>query len=137
MSDGREYSERREYALAWRKANRDRVREYERQLYERKPGYREYRRLYAAERYQERREFVDDWKLLHGCIDCGYREHACALDLDHRDPATKLKTVAEIMHASWDKLLAEIDKCDVRCRNCHAVRTQAQRLGGRPRKEVS
>ena len=30
-----------------------------------------------------RRERVAQFKLVRGCADCGYREHACALDFDH------------------------------------------------------
>ena len=132
MEDTRTKRDRKAYQRAWRAANRERVKEYERLQYERHPEYRQYRRDCVAKRYAERRAFIDEWKLSHGCLDCGYAEHACALDLDHRDPSSKLYKVAEIMHATWDRLLAEVEKCDVRCRNCHAVRTQGQRLGGRP-----
>jgi|SRR5271165_499867 len=133
MSDERTYTDRREYHRAWRQANAERVRQYERDYYARNPDSR---REYMAKRYADRRALIDGIKLDRGCVDCGYREHACALDFDHRDPATKLFTVAEGSHWKLNRLLSEIEKCDVRCRNCHAVRTKEQKLGGRPRKEA-
>jgi hypothetical protein len=81
-------------------------------------------------RTQKRRAHLkartDQIKLERGCIDCGYREHAEALDFDHRDPSMKTQNVSWLLMRSWDKVLAEIAKCDVRCANCHRVRT-AQR----------
>lgn len=68
-----------------------------------------------------RRAFINRYKLLVGCVDCGYREHAVALDIDHIDGKTldipKLRSIAAIK--------AEIrrHKCEVRCANCHRVRT--------------
>lgn len=133
MTDARTYQDRKEYNRQWRARNKDKIKEYERRQYENRPEYREYRKRYVATRYLERRQLIDGIKLEQGCIDCGYREHACALDFDHRDPAAKLFTIAEGSHWKLERLLEEIGKCDVRCRNCHAVRTKEQKLGGRPR----
>ena len=130
MADTRTYKDRKEYRAAWAARNRARIREYERKRHERLPDYRRDR---AMARYAERRVLIDAIKLDRGCIDCGYREAACALDFDHRDPEHKLFTISQSMQRNLDLLLAEIAKCDVRCRNCHAIRTKEQRLGGRPR----
>jgi hypothetical protein len=73
-----------------------------------------------------RREWLNAIKLERGCIDCGFKTHAAALQFDHRDPETKIKSSHRRrgMTTSWSKerLLAEIAKCDVRCANCHAIR---------------
>ena len=47
------------------------------------------------------------------------------LDFDHEDPAQKVATVGRLATLSlpWPTVLAEIDKCSVRCANCHRRRT--------------
>jgi hypothetical protein len=54
------------------------------------------------------------------CVDCGESDIRC-LDFDHRDAAEKVDDVARLMcnALSWRRILAEIEKCDVRCANCH------------------
>lgn len=77
--------------------------------------------------------FVDAYKLERGCLDCGYAEHAVALDLDHRDPSVKLADVSALLSSSTERLMAELAKCDVRCAVCHRVKTYAaQRRKPRP-----
>lgn len=58
--------------------------------------------------------------LENSCVDCGESDVRC-LDFDHRDGADKLNDIARLMSNafSWTRILAEIDKCDVRCANCH------------------
>jgi hypothetical protein len=62
----------------------------------------------------------------HPCVDCGAAD-PIVLQFDHRDGTNKVGTVGEMVNrASWTTLLAEIAKCDVRCANCHRVRTAQQ-----------
>jgi len=64
----------------------------------------------------------------HPCVDCGQSD-VLVLEFDHRDPSDKLKHVALLaMTKRWPNVLKEIDKCDVRCVNCHRRRT-AQQFG--------
>lgn len=77
------------------------------------------------QRYAEARERINAYKLEQGCVDCGYNAHAVALDLDHTDRSAKKFTIAEVKVASWKRVLAEIEKCVVRCANCHRVKTSA------------
>lgn len=74
-----------------------------------------------------RRALVDEIKLSRGCIDCGYNKAPEALHFDHRDPAEKSFQISNNLTTNWEKVLVEIAKCDVRCANCHAIRTR--RLG--------
>jgi hypothetical protein len=74
---------------------------------------------------QRARAILSRYKRLCGCADCGYREYACALDFDHRDPEAKLWTVGERLSYKWERVKAEVRKCDVVCANCHRVRTHA------------
>lgn len=104
--------------------NRDKIKEYENRMYATHPEYAEHRKNYAKDRYASRREFIDTYKVTHGCIDCGYNAEACALQFDHRDPSIKEFTIAEGTNLSLDKLIAEINKCDIRCANCHLIKTR-------------
>ncbi len=50
------------------------------------------------------------------------------LQFDHQDPESKSSNVGELLRrrASWARIQAEIDKCDVRCANDHQRRTAIQ-----------
>lgn len=64
------------------------------------------------------REYLQDYP----CVDCGESDPT-VLDFDHlRD---KRADVSSLVHgaASWDLVLAEVAKCEVRCANCHRRRT--------------
>ena len=62
----------------------------------------------------------------HGCVDCGTKDPA-VLEFDHKDRPSKVAAVSTLVRKqSWRALVAEIDKCDVRCANCHRRRTAKQ-----------
>lgn len=44
------------------------------------------------------------------------------MDFDHRSGTDKLFEISQVKSRPWAKVLAEIEKCDVRCRPCHAKR---------------
>ena len=69
------------------------------------------------------RALIRQIKLERGCIDCGYRENADALQFDHVR-GTKVVNISRVR--SYKVLLAEVAKCDVRCGNCHLIRTAHQ-----------
>lgn len=83
----------------------------------------EERDLWRREREEERKGFLNAIKLERGCMDCGYRTHAVALHFDHRPGEEKLFSIGNATCRTWSKVLAEIEKCDVVCANCHVVRT--------------
>lgn len=66
-------------------------------------------------------------KTASGCVDCGYNANPVALQFDHRDPAQKSFSLCQGKSKPWDVVLSEVAKCDVRCANCHAIRTVEQR----------
>lgn len=73
------------------------------------------------------RQLVDGIKLERGCYDCGYRANPVALQFDHVR-GKKLHTIASLVHSLSEKtLIAELEKCEVRCANCHFIMTQARR----------
>ena len=62
----------------------------------------------------------------HGCVDCGTKDPA-VLEFDHKDRPSKVAAVSTLVRQqSWRALFAEIDKCEVRCANCHRRRTAKQ-----------
>jgi hypothetical protein len=62
----------------------------------------------------------------HPCVDCGQRDPVL-LDFDHRDRSSKRSEVARLASTKpWQQVIAEIEKCDVRCANCHRRRTARQ-----------
>jgi hypothetical protein len=64
--------------------------------------------------------------LEHPCVDCGVTDPVL-LDFDHRDPSSKRSEVGRVANTKpWPQVRAEIEKCDVRCANCHRRRTALQ-----------
>lgn len=54
------------------------------------------------------------------CIKCGYDKCAGALDFHHRDPSMKrFNLTVKNMTKAWHIILAEVEKCDLLCANCH------------------
>jgi len=74
------------------------------------------------------KQITDHYKSQHPCVDCGFSDIR-ALQFDHRDRSKKLANVSYLMKhcASTEKLMAEIAKCDVRCANCHFIRSAEER----------
>jgi len=62
---------------------------------------------------------IREIKIQKGCFICGYKEHYAALDFHHRNPKTKSFNISENKTVALNKLLEEIEKCDVVCVNCH------------------
>ena len=55
-----------------------------------------------------------------GCKVCGYNRCTAALEFHHRDPTQKLFTLGiTAMTKAWKTVLAEAEKCDLLCSNCH------------------
>ncbi len=71
-------------------------------------------------------EFLSD----KNCLDCA-EDDPIVLEFDHRDQRTKFKSIYQMLsgHYSWESVLKEICKCDIRCANCHRRKTYHQ-LGG-------
>jgi hypothetical protein len=100
-------------------------------------NYRRYCKKKISEKAAKNRKIADAIKVEIGCVDCGYNANAKALQFDHRDGSTKKGLVSQMVKQSTPAMLAEIQKCDVRCANCHIIRTYetGQHLAeNRPRK---
>ncbi len=76
-------------------------------------------------RYQTRaRELVHKAKETP-CKDCGRTYPYYVMQFDHLDPKLKVREVSRMVQSGVSEatLLAEIQKCEVVCANCHATRT--------------
>lgn len=72
--------------------------------------------------YQERKKRLAELKRDRACEDCGFDDPR-ALDFHHKDPSTKSFPIGrDAWKVSWERLLAEVDKCIVLCANCHRIR---------------
>ena len=91
--------------------------------YESTPERNEQRRASWKKRREIARKNVWFWLLTHPCVDCG-QEDPRVLEFDHVR-GTKLDNISSMVQAgvSLKKLKEEIDKCDVRCANCHRIVT--------------
>ncbi|MFK4835641.1 hypothetical protein ACI3KY_07935 [Microbacterium sp. ZW T2_14] len=83
----------------------------------------------TAKRRAEAKAFLVIYLRAHPCVDCGVADLR-VLDFDHRPGADKRKDVMAMVKQGFSiaKLSEEIAKCDVRCRNCHAIAT-LERVG--------
>jgi hypothetical protein len=84
---------------------------------------------YLAERKRNKRkkEKLIDFLSDKCCTDCGITDSRL-LEFDHIDPQTKTKAVARLLSSGygWERLLAEINKCEIVCANCHRIRTYSR-----------
>jgi len=77
----------------------------------------------AKERIAYLLSFFDE----HPCVDCGETDPV-VLEFDHIGP--KLFNIGQdLPYRSWPSILAEIEKCEVVCANCHRRRTALRRGG--------
>ena len=73
-------------------------------------------------------ERIFDFLLENPCVDCN-ETNPVVLEFDHKNPDEKLAGVADLVAKGrcWDVIFCEIQKCDVRCANCHRILTAKQR----------
>jgi hypothetical protein len=72
-------------------------------------------------------QYIWDYLTNNPCIDCG-EDDPIVLEFDHRDGVNKIDNISRATRNGWglDRIIEEIDKCDVRCANCHRRRTAKQ-----------
>ena len=61
------------------------------------------------------------------CVDCK-ENNPIVLEFDHKRPSKKFKPISDMLsgHYSWKSVLNEIKKCEIRCANCHRIKTYLQ-----------
>jgi hypothetical protein len=88
--------------------------------------YNSYMADYMLKRYHERRPvYVAEWGGV--CVDCGTSDE---LEFDHADASSKSIDVGKMFTSYSDvKIRAELEKCVLRCQECHLVKTQEYDMG--------
>lgn len=75
----------------------------------------------------QNKELALSYLKTHPCVDCGI-DDPVLLTFDHFR-GNKRDGVARMINAglSWNTILSEIEKCEVRCFNCHTLKTARER----------
>ena len=87
-------------AKAWREANRDYIREKQRE--------------------DKRKRKLDAIEYLGGkCQQCGGTFHPSIYEFHHLNPDEKDRDPSKMLQLKWSRVTAELDKCQLLCANCH------------------
>jgi len=103
---------------------------YTRQHYNNNKSYYKNKAKKARKAYkQEIHTFLAEYFKTHPCVDCG-ETNFMVLEFDHKDPHTKYMSICSMITGQKPIGLVkkEIQKCEVRCANCHKIKT-AHQLG--------
>lgn len=108
---------------------RERDRNRKRQQYQDGSAYQKVKDSQAAIR-ETKREWVCEYLMANPCMDCGQKD-ITVLDFDHRNDSGKHSNVTVMMNngTSLKKMITEVEKCDIRCANCHRKKSN-KRFGG-------
>lgn len=99
---------------------REKQRQYNQTYYKTHPRQRAELNKLARQR---NRVAVKEYVKTHPCIDCGEAESSL-LEFDHVRGEKKAAVVDLVNRpCSLQTILAEIDKCEVRCVRCHRLKT--------------
>lgn len=99
----------------------DKVRNNKR--YHTDPSYKLWHRKDSNMRYAKARKLINERKNVP-CQDCKIKYPPWVMEFDHRTGSDKKFTIGHCGKTmAPTRLIAEMDKCDVVCANCHAERT--------------
>ena len=73
---------------------------------------------------KENQQKIIEYLQNHPCIDCGETD-IIVLQFDHVR-GKKRKEIGAMLSFSWNTIMAEIEKCEVRCANDHIRKTARQ-----------
>lgn len=99
-------------------------RQYHRDIYANSKKRKEDIRKNNKKNREAVRSWVREVKLTSGCTDCGYNEHSAALEFDHINDDKEFN-VSQMLSGTYSRkrIQEEMDKCEIVCANCHAIRT--------------
>lgn len=86
------------------------------------------RRELRAKKTKSKYQLLIAYLQIHPCIDCNEKD-ILVLEFDHLNSDSKLADVSQMINngVSWTRVEQEIEKCVVRCRNCHQRKTAKER----------
>lgn len=94
--------------------------------------YQTHKEITAKRSRIARQKIVDAVRELRKvpCYDCQEKYPWYVMEFDHRDGEKKFMDVSKMTGKyGLNRILKEIEKCDVVCANCHCVRTYKRREG--------
>lgn len=84
--------------------------------------YKEYRRRNQPRYRNARRQRLLEYLQTKCCVDCGEND-PLVLELDHVHGLKKFNIGDKGATYAWERILQELEKCEVRCANCHRRKT--------------
>jgi hypothetical protein len=100
------------------------VKEYRKKYYAKhRQKFIDYAKISTQKQRELRREFLWEYLSSHPCIDCG-EDDPLVLEFDHIS-GKKVAPVSQLISRGFSekRIQEEIDKCEVRCSNCHKRKT--------------
>jgi hypothetical protein len=91
-----------------------------------KEGTRETSRKAAKNSRDYKRSIINSIKNIP-CTDCGIKYPPYVMDFDHVKGQKEFNIGSKYHGRSVDKLILEIEKCEIVCANCHRIRTHERR----------
>lgn len=95
----------------------------------RTPEHRAAQREYGRQRYARACEIFHQIKS-QPCMDCGGTFPHYVMEFDHPDRSIKTGNISQMIgggsYANMRKVLAEVEKAQLVCANCHRIRTHQQ-----------
>jgi len=118
------HSERRkkEYYADIEKARAKRIKYYydnQEKVLKQRAEYRAKNRDLIQQRDKKRNDAFLIFKEGLKCEFCGYNKCGASLDFHHKDPNEKDTSVGSLRKSTMEKILQEVSKCIVLCKNCH------------------
>jgi hypothetical protein len=99
-------------------------RAYDNEYYKKNPARKNYIENNRQQARLDADKYIFDYLLTHHCVDCGESD-PIVLEFDHVK-GNKIASVANLKRYSVTAVAKEIDKCEVRCANCHRRKTAKQ-----------
>ena len=99
---------------------------YDKQWYQKNPQRRKNILVCNKNADKRNREIVRDFLLDHSCVDCGESD-IVVLEFDHVR-SKKINSIGYLLTnaRSEQSLRSEMEKCEVRCANCHRRKTSRE-----------
>lgn len=100
---------------------------YAKQHYKKnKSKYVKRAQVFNKQQTEENKQKLFEYLKAKRCVDCG-NDDVRVFEFDHKSGLDKKNCVGNMIYRNcWRTILKEIEKCDVRCANCHRIKTAKQ-----------